>query len=217
MHEKDQHGRIGTMYGGKKNEQFNDQSEAVKAFETLFLDKTGNNWSDRGIFKKLPSKFYPLEIDYGNHDIQKIFDNVNANKRFNLPKLVQDLICFIFDIESMEKALLSFEIDLTKMPLGRLSRNQLNKGYQAYSMLKEINDRKNEHSIDDNYKKLKCFLEPVDHNSKEFHRIEQYIANTSASHQRKYTLKLKELFKTTRESEREKFQKWQSTENRQLL
>ncbi|CAF3924984.1 unnamed protein product, partial [Rotaria sordida] len=210
-------GRIGIMYGGKKNEQFNDQSEAVKAFETLFLDKTGNNWSDRGTFKKLPSKFYPLEIDYGNHDIQKIFDNVNANKRFNLPKLVQDLICFIFDIESMEKALLSFEIDLTKIPLGRLSRNQLNKGYQAYSMLKETNDQKNEHSIDDNYKKLKCFLEPVDHNSEEFHRIEQYIANTSASHQRKYTLKLKELFKTTRESEREKFQKWQSTENRQLL
>ncbi|CAF3786663.1 unnamed protein product [Rotaria sordida] len=273
-------GRTGTIYGGKKNEQFDDQSEAIKAFETLFLDKTGNKWSDRGTFKKFPNKFYPLEIDYGNHDIQKVFDNVNANKRSNLPKLVQDLICFIFDIESMEEALLSFEIDLTKMPLGRLSRNQLNKGYQvltelqtlitndatnktaiidasnrfytliphnfnrgkpiildkidliqskteiidnlleiekAYSMLKETNDQKNEHSIDDYYKKLKCSLQPVDHNSEEFHRIEQYMTNTYAPHQRKYTLKLKELFKTTREGEREKFQKWQSTENRQLL
>ncbi|CAF4365600.1 unnamed protein product, partial [Rotaria sordida] len=131
-------GRIGAMYGGKKNEQFDDQSEAVKAFETLFLDKTGNNWSDRGTFKKLPSKFYPLEIDYGNHDIKKVFDNVNANKCSNLPKLVQDLICFIFDIESMEKALLSFEIDLTKMPLGRLSRNQLNKGYQVLTKLQTL-------------------------------------------------------------------------------
>ncbi|CAF4396042.1 unnamed protein product, partial [Rotaria sordida] len=37
-------GRTGTIYSGKKNEQFDDQSEAIKAFETLFLDKTGNKW-----------------------------------------------------------------------------------------------------------------------------------------------------------------------------
>lgn len=132
-----------------KSEQFDDRSKAIKAFETLFFDKTGNNWSDRETFKKLPNKFYPLEIDYGNHDIQKVFDTMIANKRSDLPKSVQDLICFIFDVESMEQALRSFEIDLTKMPLGRLSRNQLNKGFQILTELQTLieNDSTNNTAI----------------------------------------------------------------------
>ncbi|CAF1287547.1 unnamed protein product [Rotaria sordida] len=38
--------------------------DAIKAFHALFLDKTGNEWSERGNFQKLPNKHYPLEIDY---------------------------------------------------------------------------------------------------------------------------------------------------------
>jgi hypothetical protein len=212
--------------------------------------------------------------------MQKALDNANANRRSNLPQSVQDLVCFIFDVKSMEQALVSFEIDLTKMPLGKLSRNQLNKSYtvlgelqtlidngatnktaiidasnrfytliphnfnlakptildkieliqtkiamidnlleieRAYSMLKEANEHENENSIDTHYKKLKCILQPVDRNSEEFQRIEQYMANTFAPNHKKYTLELKELFKTTREGEYEQFQKWQSLENHQLL
>jgi hypothetical protein len=273
-------GRTGTIYGGTKTEEFHDQSVAIKAFQTLFFDKTGNNWTDREAFKKLPNKFYPLEIDYGSHDMQKALDNANASRCSNLPQSVQDLIRFIFDVESMEQTLLSFEIDLIKMPLGKLSRNQLNKGYKvlhelqtliengatnktaiidasnrfytliphnfsrakpiildkidmiqskteiinslleiemAYSMLTETYAEKSEHPIDAHYKKLNCLFQPVDHNSEEFHRIEQYMANTYAPKIRKYTLKLKELFKTTRQGEYEQFQKWKSIENHQLL
>ncbi|CAF5044042.1 unnamed protein product, partial [Rotaria sp. Silwood1] len=39
----------------------------------------------------------------------------------------QDIFKMIFNVENMKQALLSFEIDLTKMPLGKLSRNQLDK------------------------------------------------------------------------------------------
>ncbi|CAF1161594.1 unnamed protein product [Rotaria sp. Silwood1] len=43
------------------------------------------------------------------------------------PDLVQDIFKMIFNVENMKQILLSFEIDLTKMPLGKLSRNQLDK------------------------------------------------------------------------------------------
>ena len=46
-----------------------------------------------------------------------------------LAKPVQELICMLFDIEMMKRAMVEFELDLTKMPLGKLSKKQLEKAY----------------------------------------------------------------------------------------
>lgn len=54
-----------------------------------------------------------------------------------LAKPIQNLIHLIFDIEKMKNAMIEFEIDLNKMPLGKLSSNQLKK---AFSVLNELND-----------------------------------------------------------------------------
>ena len=44
----------------------------------------------------------------------------------------------IFNVETMKQALLSFEIDLTKMPLGKLSKNQLDKAYKVLTELQTL-------------------------------------------------------------------------------
>jgi poly [ADP-ribose] polymerase len=277
-------GRIGTNFGGKIIEEYKKQSKAIDAFHKVFSDKTGNQWTDRGMFKKLPNKLYPLEIDYGQHgdsdQLKKALNDPNSKIGSLLPESVQDLIRLIFNVKTMEKTLLSFEIDLTKMPLGKLSRNQLNMAYQiltklqtlitkdstkrtsiidasnrfytliphdfglarpkildnidliqsktqmidnlleieiAYSMLKGSQDEQNEHPIDVHYKKLKSIIEPIDKNTEEFKRIEQYMINTHASTHKQYTLKLNQLFKIIRQGEYDRFQKWEKLPNRQLL
>ncbi|CAF4260907.1 unnamed protein product, partial [Rotaria magnacalcarata] len=95
-------------------------------FRRIFFDKTGNQWDDRGSFKKVPNKLYPLEIDYGQHDnsdqIEKSLNDPNSKNPSRLSQPVQDLIRLIFNVGTMEHTLLSFDIDLTKMPLGKLSR-----------------------------------------------------------------------------------------------
>lgn len=105
----------------------------------MFLEKTGNNWSDKDHFQKLPNKHYPLEIDYGQHadndKMQKLLESANLTIKSTLPKAVQDVIQMIFNVETMKQALLAFEIDLTKMPLGKISRKQLDK---AYGVLTEV-------------------------------------------------------------------------------
>ncbi|CAF2823534.1 unnamed protein product [Rotaria sp. Silwood2] len=263
------------------------RNEAINAFHALFLDKTGNNWLDRKNFQKLPNKHYPLEIDYGQHGdsdkMKKLLETANLNIHSKLENSVQELIKMIFNVENMQQALLSFDIDLNKMPLGKLSKNQLDKAYQilselqtlitsgvttsktaiidasnrfytliphacglgslplldnveliktktemidnlreieiAYSMLDQSNNtiESSEHPIDVHYKKLKCGLQPVDHNSEEFKIIEQYIIKTHAKTHDQYTLKLRELFKTTRDGEFDRFKKFQTVENHQLL
>ncbi|KAK3784634.1 hypothetical protein RRG08_003441 [Elysia crispata] len=127
-------GRVGTTIGGNKVERCGSRNSVISNFKEMYLQKTGNNWEDRKNFQKVPSKFYPLEIDYGQDDEEvKKLDLENSTSK--LPKGVQEIIRMIFDVESMKKAMMEFEIDMKKMPLGKLSKRQIQ---SAYSILTEL-------------------------------------------------------------------------------
>jgi len=70
--------------------------------------------------------------------MQKLLESSNLNIKSKLPNSVQNLVKMIFDVETMKQALLSFEIDLTKMPLGKLSKNQLDKAYKILTELQTL-------------------------------------------------------------------------------
>ncbi|KAG6929434.1 poly(ADP-ribose) polymerase 1 [Chelydra serpentina] len=127
-------GRVGTVIGSNKLEQMPSKDDAIEHFLNLYEEKTGNSWHSKN-FTKYPKKFYPLEIDYGQDEeaVRKL--TVSAGTKSKLAKPVQDLIKMIFDVESMKKAMVEFEIDLQKMPLGKLSKRQIQ---SAYSILNEV-------------------------------------------------------------------------------
>ncbi|KAF6073567.1 poly(ADP-ribose) polymerase 1 [Phyllostomus discolor] len=127
-------GRVGTMIGSNKLEQMPSKEDAIEHFTKLYEEKTGNAWHSEN-FTKYPKKFYPLEIDYGQDEeaVKKL--TVNPGTKSKLPKPVQNLIKMIFDVESMKKAMVEYEIDLQKMPLGKLSKRQIQ---AAYSILSEV-------------------------------------------------------------------------------
>uniref|UniRef100_A0A4W3HYA8 Poly [ADP-ribose] polymerase n=1 Tax=Callorhinchus milii TaxID=7868 RepID=A0A4W3HYA8_CALMI len=127
-------GRVGTTIGGNKLEKMSSKEEAVEHFLALYEEKTGNAWHSK-TFNKFPNKFYPLEIDYGQDEeaVRKL--TASSGTKSKLDRAVQDLIKMIFDVESMKKAMVEFEIDLQKMPLGKLSKRQIQ---SAYSILNEV-------------------------------------------------------------------------------
>jgi len=127
-------GRIGTTIGGTKLEEKDDAQDAIRDFEFHFEDKTGNRWKNRKDMKKVPGKMFPLEIDHGETKETKL--NIEDSKS-TLAKPIKELMTLIFDIESMKRALVEFEIDLTKMPLGKISKSQIQK---AYLILTEVQD-----------------------------------------------------------------------------
>merc|ERR1719213_1514898 len=59
------------------------------------------------------------------------------DSKSNLDKPIQELVTLVFDIERMKSAMVEFEIDPTKMPLGKLSRKQVE---TAYKILTEVQD-----------------------------------------------------------------------------
>ncbi|XP_036864787.1 poly [ADP-ribose] polymerase 1 isoform X1 [Manis javanica] len=127
-------GRVGTVIGSNKLEQMPSKEVAIEHFMKLYEEKTGNSWHCKN-FTKHPKKFYPLEIDYGQDEeaVKKL--TVTPGTKSELPRPVQDLIKMIFDVESMKKAMVEYEIDLQKMPLGKLSKRQIQ---AAYSILSEV-------------------------------------------------------------------------------
>lgn len=128
-------GRIGTTIGNNKLEEM-DLYSALEQFKNLYEEKTGNHWEDRKHFQKIPGRFYPVDVDYGED--QAVMKLEISDKCSNLPKPVQDLIRLIFDVKSMQKVLLEFEIDTEKMPLGKLSKSQIQKAYGVLSELQSF-------------------------------------------------------------------------------
>ncbi|XP_054569063.1 poly [ADP-ribose] polymerase 1 [Eptesicus fuscus] len=137
-------GRVGTVIGSNKLEQMPSKEDAVEHFMKLYEEKTGNAWHSEN-FTKYPKKFYPLEIDYGQDEeaVKKL--TVSPGTKSKLPKPVQNLIKMIFDVESMKKAMVEYEIDLQKMPLGKLSKRQIQ---AAYSILSEVQQALSQGSSD---------------------------------------------------------------------
>ena len=125
-------GRLGTTIGDYKVEKFMSKSSAVGLFEELYLDKTGNDWSERLSFEKKPGKFAPVEVNYD--DNSSAIEKQDLEKgESKLPLALQKLIKLIANFENLKRDMLEYEIDMEKMPLGRLSKNQINEGYKVLS------------------------------------------------------------------------------------
>ncbi|KAK4317648.1 hypothetical protein Pmani_011270 [Petrolisthes manimaculis] len=132
-------GRIGTVIGKDKLEEFEDLNDAMASFNEVYEEKTRNSFTAKE-FNKKPGSWYIMDIDYGQDDDTAIAPKV-AGSKSKLAKPVQELVCLIFDVDTMKRSLVEFEIDVKKMPLGKLSKKQIESAYkvlsEALKLLKE--------------------------------------------------------------------------------
>ncbi|RZB77497.1 poly-(ADP-ribose) polymerase [Asbolus verrucosus] len=131
-------GRIGTTIGSNKLEKFDSLYDARTSFMQNYEEKTGNSWDDRHVFQKVPGLFYPIDIDYGDDNQAQSMDIVESSSKLPLP--VQDLIKIIFDVNAMKKVMLEFELDTEKMPLGKLSKKQIQSAFSVLTELQQLVD-----------------------------------------------------------------------------
>ncbi|CAH0546205.1 unnamed protein product [Brassicogethes aeneus] len=131
-------GRIGTTIGGTKLESFDTLHDAKKKFEEMYEEKSGNYWEHREHFVKVPGKLYPIDVDYNEDSPEEKLDIVESES--NLKKPVQDLMKLIFDVKQMKNLMLEFELDMEKMPLGKLSKKQIQSAFKVLNELQHLID-----------------------------------------------------------------------------
>lgn len=130
-------GCVGMVIGSNKLEQMLFKEDVIEYFMKLYEEKIGNVWYFKN-FMKYFKKFYFLEIDYGQDEevVKKLI--VNFGIKFKFFKLVQDFIKMIFDVESMKKVMVEYEIDFQKMFLGKLSKRQIQVVYFIFSEVQQV-------------------------------------------------------------------------------
>ncbi|KAK9891936.1 hypothetical protein WA026_017419 [Henosepilachna vigintioctopunctata] len=132
-------GRIGTTIGANKLEDFSSLHLAKSHFCRLYEEKSGNMWEDRHDFVKVPGRFYPIDVDYGEDEVKNI-DVTDAPSK--LESSVANLMKLIFDVKQMKQTMLELELDTEKMPLGKLSKKQILSAYEILSELQKVLDSK---------------------------------------------------------------------------
>lgn len=103
----------------------------------MYKKQTGNAFNAKKFVKK-PGKFYPVDIDYGDDESLKKIVKLNSNIPSMLPESVQELTKLIFDVDEMKKIMLEYDLDTTKMPLGKISKTQCLKAMEVLSELANI-------------------------------------------------------------------------------
>uniref|UniRef100_A0A1A8S5V3 Poly [ADP-ribose] polymerase n=1 Tax=Nothobranchius rachovii TaxID=451742 RepID=A0A1A8S5V3_9TELE len=130
-------GRVGET-GQSKLSDFSKLEMAIKDFEKKFKDKTKNNWSDRTVFVSHSGKYTLIEVD-GELDAEVKVDSVDGKtvkvsrnvQPCTLDEATQKLITLIFSNDMFKEAMECMNLDIKKMPLGKLSKVQIAKGFEV--------------------------------------------------------------------------------------
>ncbi|XP_053577093.1 protein mono-ADP-ribosyltransferase PARP3 [Bombina bombina] len=141
-------GRVGEI-GMSKLSPFAKLEDAKKDFEKKFKDKTKNSWSEKNNFIAHPGKYTMIEVEHDDDDemgeavVKKdTVDGVTKKVRpCSLDKATQDLMSLIFSTDMFKDAMQTMNLDIKKMPLGKLSKAQIAKGFDALEQLEAAIDR----------------------------------------------------------------------------
>ncbi|XP_026410146.1 poly [ADP-ribose] polymerase 1-like [Papaver somniferum] len=133
-------GRTGNeQIGGNKLDETS-KAGAIREFKRLFLEKTGNHWEaweKKENFQKQPGKYFPLDIDYGvSEQVLKIKEPQLPSSRLAQP--VQNLMKMLFNVETYRSAMIELEIDMSEMPLGKLSKSNIQMGFSALTDIQNL-------------------------------------------------------------------------------
>ncbi|BBN16135.1 poly [ADP-ribose] polymerase 2/3/4 [Marchantia polymorpha subsp. ruderalis] len=139
-------GRVGAK-GQSKLSSCSTRFEAIRAFESAFHDKTKNDWDKRKKFEAYPGKYTWLEMDY-----EETNDKNDAAKENDVDKKprgpsklkpeVEKLIQLICNINMMKQQMMEIGYDAKKMPLGKLSKSTILRGYEVLKRIAAALDSK---------------------------------------------------------------------------
>ncbi|KAG8436109.1 hypothetical protein GDO86_007281 [Hymenochirus boettgeri] len=143
-------GRVGET-GQSKLTPFNNLEGARKDFEKKFKDKTKNSWSEKGNFTPHAGKYTMIEVQHNDDNEESGEASVKVDlvdgvcKKIlpcSLDKPTQDLMTLIFSNDMFKEAMQTMNLDVKKMPLGKLTKAQIAKGFDALEKLQEAFERK---------------------------------------------------------------------------
>ncbi|KYO22983.1 poly [ADP-ribose] polymerase 3 [Alligator mississippiensis] len=139
-------GRVGEP-GQSKLTSFPSLETAKTDFEKKFREKTKNSWAERENFVAHAGKYTLIEVQPGDEEEGEVsvkVDSVDGEKSClqktlpcTLNKATQELVSLIFSNNMFKEAMQTMNLDVKKMPLGKLSKQQIAKGFEALEAIEK--------------------------------------------------------------------------------
>ncbi|KAK9136859.1 hypothetical protein Sjap_007453 [Stephania japonica] len=144
-------GRVGVKGQDKLHGPYTSRESAISEFELKFQAKTRNQWSSRKEFVSHPKCYTWLEMDYSESEKEVLKDSpdkpiVGAQPReTQLESRIANFISLICNVSMMMQQMMEIGYNAEKLPLGKLSKSTILKGYNVLKAISEIigqSDRK---------------------------------------------------------------------------
>lgn len=146
-------GRVGVKGQQKLFGPMGDVSAAIAEFQTKFYEKTKNHWHERHQFVAYPNKYTWIEMDYEEDSDKKPMDQDSKDEKVELKKpvavkpskldwRVKEFVDLVCNVSMMQQQMMEIGYDARKMPLGKLSKSTILKGYEVLKRLAAALDDK---------------------------------------------------------------------------
>ncbi|XP_004292663.1 PREDICTED: poly [ADP-ribose] polymerase 2-like [Fragaria vesca subsp. vesca] len=150
------------------------RDKAIDEFEKKFSDKTRNDWSDRKTFQSFPKCYVWLEMDYSEKEGQSAVKKngpalVAQPSEIKLDPRIAKFVSLICNVAMMKQYMMEIGYNADKLPLGKLSKSTILKGYNILKSIADVIDQSDRRMLEqlsnfviDTPQKLKQKLEMVE-------------------------------------------------------
>ncbi|XP_049378444.1 poly [ADP-ribose] polymerase 2 isoform X4 [Solanum stenotomum] len=148
-------GRVGAKGGTKISGPYTSAYDATSEFESKFYDKTKNDWSNRKDFFCQPKHYAWLEMDYAENgkdsSVQGQSNPVHKSqpRETKLEAPIAKFISLICDINMMRQQMMEIGYNANKLPLGKLSKTTILKGYDVLKNIADVIGQSNRRLLED--------------------------------------------------------------------
>ncbi|GAU43747.1 hypothetical protein TSUD_36410 [Trifolium subterraneum] len=139
-------GRVGIKGQDKLHGPYSSRESAIQEFEQKFSAKTKNAWSDRKNFVFHPKSYVWLEMDYSSKEKEStVTENPGHALRkqpteSKLEPRIAKFISLVCNLSMMNQQMMEIGYNANKLPLGKLSKSTILKGYNVLKRLADVID-----------------------------------------------------------------------------
>ncbi|KAL1331687.1 hypothetical protein HN51_048941 [Arachis hypogaea] len=147
-------GRVGVKGQDKIHGPFTSSAHAIVEFEDKFLAKTKNAWSDRKNFICYPKSYVWLEMDYSSKEEESTVTESAGHElkkqplESKLEPCVAKFISLVCNVSMMNQQMMEIGYNANKLPLGKLSKSTILKGYEVLKRLADVIDKSDRRALE---------------------------------------------------------------------
>ncbi|XP_039005647.1 poly [ADP-ribose] polymerase 2-like [Hibiscus syriacus] len=147
-------GRVGVKGQTKLQDPFTSLQAAIDEFQSKFFNKTKNYWYNRKDFVCYPKCYTLLEMDYDEKEkesdvIRKTNSSIGTQLwETKLEPRVAKFISVICNISMMKQQMMEIGYNADKLPLGKLSKSTILKGYDVLKRIADVIDLSNRSKLE---------------------------------------------------------------------